>query len=65
VCCFFLHRPGPECARFVLGYVLAVALTSGQVVAVVIASRVILVFADLLMAGLVSLMSPRRSKAVV
>jgi len=62
----FLPAPaGAGMREIVLGYVLAVALTSGQVVAVVIASRVILVFADLLMAGLVSLMSPRRSKAVV
>jgi len=61
----FLPAPagaGPR--EIVLGYVLVAVLTSGQVVAVVIASRVILLLADLLMAGLVAL-SPRRSESVV
>jgi hypothetical protein len=39
----------------VLGFLLLTVLSSGQVVAVVIASRVIILLADLLMAGLVSL----------
>ena len=62
----FLPAPaGAGMREIVLGYVLVAVLTSGQVVAVVIASRVILVLADLLMAGLVALSSPRRSKAVI
>jgi uncharacterized membrane protein YbhN (UPF0104 family) len=62
----FLPAPagaGPR--EVVLGYVLVAVLTSGQVVAVVIASRVVLLLADLLMAGLVALWSPRRYRAVV
>lgn len=52
----FLPAPaGAGMREIVLGYVLLAALTSGQVVAVVVASRVIILFADLLMAGLVSL----------
>lgn len=62
----FLPAPaGAGMREIVLGFVLVAALTSGQVVAVVIASRVIILLADLLMAGLVSLRSPRRSPAVV
>ena len=61
----FLPAPaGAGMREIVLGFVLAAVLTSGQVVAVVIASRVILLLADLLMAGLVSLWSPRRPEAV-
>ena len=62
----FLPAPaGAGLREVVLGYVLVAALTSGQVVAVVIASRVILLLADLLMAGLVGLWSPRRFQSVV
>lgn len=62
----FLPAPaGAGMREVVLGFVLAAALTSGQVVAVVIASRVILLLADLVMAGLVAPSSRRRSKAVV
>jgi glycosyltransferase 2 family protein len=62
----FLPAPaGAGLREVVLGYVLVAVLTSGQVVAVVIASRVILLLADLLMAGLVTLTSPRRSKTVI
>jgi glycosyltransferase 2 family protein len=62
----FLPAPaGAGLREVVLGYVLVAVLTSGQVVAVVIASRVILLLADLLMAGLVALTSPRRSRAVI
>jgi len=62
----FLPAPaGAGMREIVLGYVLVSALTAGQVVAVVIASRVILVLADLLLAGLVTAWSPRRSKVVV
>ena len=61
----FLPAPaGAGMREIVLGFVLAAVLTSGQVVAVVIASRVILLLADLLMAGLVSLWSPRRPQTV-
>jgi uncharacterized membrane protein YbhN (UPF0104 family) len=62
----FLPAPaGAGMREVALGYVLVAVLTSGQVVAVVIASRVILLLADLLMAGLVALTSPRRSRAVI
>jgi len=62
----FLPAPaGAGMREVALGYVLVAVLTSGQVVAVVIASRVILLLADLLMAGLVVLTSPRRSRAVI
>jgi uncharacterized membrane protein YbhN (UPF0104 family) len=62
----FLPAPaGAGMREVILGYVLVAVLTSGQVVAVVIASRVILLLADLLMAGLVALTSPRRSRAVI
>ena len=62
----FLPAPaGAGMREVVLGFVLLAALTSGQVVAVVIASRVILFLGDLALAGLVTLMSPRRSKALV
>jgi hypothetical protein len=61
----FLPAPaGAGLREVVLGYVLVAVLTSGQVVALVIASRVILLLADLLMAGLVALTSPRRSNAI-
>jgi hypothetical protein len=63
-----LLLPAPAGAglrELVLGYVLVAVLTAGQVVAVVIASRVILLLADLLMAGLVALPSTRRSHAVL
>jgi glycosyltransferase 2 family protein len=57
----FLPAPaGAGMREIVLGFVLVTALTSGQVVAVVIASRVIMLLADLLLAGLVSL--PGRQK---
>jgi glycosyltransferase 2 family protein len=62
----FLPAPaGAGLREIVLGYVLVAVLTSGQVVAVVIASRVILLLADLLMAALVALTSPRRSHAMI
>jgi uncharacterized membrane protein YbhN (UPF0104 family) len=52
----FLPAPaGAGMREVVLGFVLVTALTSGQVVAVVVASRVIILLADLLLAGLVSL----------
>ena len=60
-----LVLPAPAGAgirEIVLGIVLVTVLTSGQVVAVVIASRVIFLLADLLMAGVVTLASPRRSR---
>lgn len=61
----FLPAPaGAGMREVVLGYVLVVALSSGQVVAVVIASRVILLLADLVLAGLAARWSPRRLKAV-
>jgi glycosyltransferase 2 family protein len=61
----FLPSPaGAGMREIVLGYVLVAVLTSGQAVAVVIASRVIILLADLLMAGLVSPWPPRRSPAV-
>lgn len=62
----FLPAPaGAGLREIVLAYVLVAVLTSGQVVAVVIASRVILLLADLLMAALVALTSPRRSHAMI
>jgi hypothetical protein len=52
----FLPAPaGAGMREVVLGFVLLSALTSGQVVAVVVASRVIILLADLLLAALVSL----------
>jgi hypothetical protein len=52
----FLPAPaGAGMREIVLGFLLLTVLSSGQVVAVVIASRVIILLADLLMAGLVSL----------
>ena len=52
----FLPAPaGAGMREVVLGVVLLSALTSGQVVAVVVASRVTILLADLLLAGLVSL----------
>jgi glycosyltransferase 2 family protein len=52
----FLPAPaGAGMREVVLGVVLLTVLTSGQVVAVVVASRVIILLADLLLAGLVSL----------
>jgi uncharacterized membrane protein YbhN (UPF0104 family) len=52
----FLPAPaGAGMREVVLGAVLLTVLTSGQVVAVVVASRVIILLADLLLAGLVSL----------
>jgi glycosyltransferase 2 family protein len=60
----FLPAPaGAGLREVVLGYVLVAVLTSGQVLAVVIASRVILLLADLVMAALVTLTAPRWSKA--
>lgn len=51
----FLPAPaGAGMREVVLAYVLVAALTSGQVVAVVIASRVIILLADLLLAGIFS-----------
>lgn len=62
----FLPAPaGAGMREIVLAYVLAAALTSGQVIAVVVASRVIILLADLLLAGLISLWSARRSPAVL
>lgn len=62
----FLPSPaGAGMREIVLGYVLLAALSSGQVVAVVIASRVIVLLADLLLAGLVSAWPTRRPRAVV
>jgi uncharacterized membrane protein YbhN (UPF0104 family) len=62
----FLPAPaGAGMREIVIGYVLVGVLTSGQVIAVVIASRVIILLADLVMAGLVSLRSPRRSQALL
>lgn len=59
----FLPAPaGAGLREIVIGYVLVGVLTSGQVIAVIIASRAIILFADLLMAGLVSLWLPRRSQ---
>jgi glycosyltransferase 2 family protein len=61
----FLPAPaGAGLREIVLGYVLVAVLTSGQVVAVVVASRVILLLADLLMAGLLAISSPRRSQVI-
>lgn len=63
-----LFQPSPAGAgmrEIVLGYILIAVLTSGQAVAVVIASRVIILLADLLMAGLAALWSPRQSHAVL
>ena len=52
----FLPAPaGAGMREVVLGVVLLTVLTSGQVVAVVVSSRVIILLADLLLAGLVSL----------
>jgi uncharacterized membrane protein YbhN (UPF0104 family) len=52
----FLPAPaGAGMREVVLGVVLLTMLTSGQVVAVVVASRVIILLADLLLAGLVSI----------
>jgi uncharacterized membrane protein YbhN (UPF0104 family) len=52
----FLPAPaGAGMREVVLGVVLLSVLTSGQVVAVVVASRVIILLADLLLAGLFSL----------
>ncbi|MEP7192279.1 MAG: lysylphosphatidylglycerol synthase domain-containing protein [Actinomycetota bacterium] len=52
----FLPAPaGAGMREIALGYVLVAALTSGQVLAVVVASRVILLLADLLLAGVFSL----------
>jgi uncharacterized membrane protein YbhN (UPF0104 family) len=52
----FLPAPaGAGMREVVLGVVLLTMLTSGQVVAVVVASRVIILLADLLLAALVSL----------
>jgi uncharacterized membrane protein YbhN (UPF0104 family) len=51
----FLPAPaGAGMREIVLAYVLVAALSSGQIVAVVIASRVILLLADLLLAGIFS-----------
>jgi uncharacterized membrane protein YbhN (UPF0104 family) len=62
----FLPAPaGAGMREIVIGYVLVAALTSGQVVAVVVASRVVMLLADLLMAGLVALWSPHQAQAVV
>jgi len=62
----FLPSPaGAGMREIVLGYVLLAALTSGQVVAVVIASRVIVLLADLVLAGLVSAWPTRRPRAVL
>jgi uncharacterized membrane protein YbhN (UPF0104 family) len=62
----FLPAPaGAGLREIVLGYVLVAVLTSGQVVAVVVASRVILLLADLLMAGLLAISSPRRSQLAI
>jgi uncharacterized membrane protein YbhN (UPF0104 family) len=48
----FLPAPaGAGMREVVLGYVLVSILTSGQAIAVVIASRAILIVADLLLAG--------------
>src|SRR5664280_2449535 len=52
----FLPAPaGAGMREIVLGFLLLTVLSSGQVVAVVIASRVIILLADLLMAGLFAL----------
>jgi glycosyltransferase 2 family protein len=62
----FLPAPaGAGMREIVLGYVLLGVLTSGQVLAAVIASRVIMLLGDLLMAGLVSLWALRRPRAVL
>ena len=62
----FLPAPaGAGMREIVIGYVLVAVLTSGQVVAIVVASRVVILLADLLMAGLAALWSPRHSQAVV
>jgi glycosyltransferase 2 family protein len=62
----FLPSPaGAGMREIVLGYVLLAALTSGQVVAVVIASRVIVLLADLVLAGLVSAWPTRRPQTVL
>jgi uncharacterized membrane protein YbhN (UPF0104 family) len=58
----FLPAPaGAGMREVVLGFVLVTALTSGQVVAVVIASRVIVLLADLLLAGVFSLIGRSRT----
>jgi hypothetical protein len=57
----FLPAPaGAGIREIVLGYVLVAAMTSGQVVAVVIASRVIALLADVLLAGVFSVNRPIR-----
>jgi uncharacterized membrane protein YbhN (UPF0104 family) len=62
----FLPAPaGAGMREIVLGYVLVAVLTSGQVLAAVIASRVIMLLGDLLVAGLVSLWALRRPRAVL
>jgi hypothetical protein len=59
----FLPAPaGAGMREVVLGLVLATALTSGEVIAVVIASRVILLLADLVMAGSVSLLAEAQKR---
>lgn len=59
----FLPAPaGAGMREIVLGFVLVGVLTSGQVVAVVVASRVIIVLADLLLAGLAAVWSPSQSR---
>ncbi len=61
----FLPAPaGAGMREVVLGIVLAAALTAGQVVAVVIASRVIILLADLILAGLFAAWPPRRSRVM-
>jgi len=58
----FLPAPaGAGMREIVLGYVLVASLTSGQVVAVVIASRVIVLLADLLLAAVFSLIGRSRT----
>jgi len=57
----FLPAPaGAGMREIVLGYVLVAALTSGQVLAVVIASRVIVLLADLLLGGMFSVTGGRK-----
>ena len=46
--------------ELVLGYVLVAVITSGQAVAVVVASRVILILVDLLLAAVSVALAPRR-----
>jgi hypothetical protein len=57
----FLPAPaGAGMRELVLGYVLVAVITSGQAVAVVVASRVILILVDLILAAVSVALAPRR-----